>query len=75
MLVFVSRIEAVQELRLRLVSLGLRCSTSCFVIFCLLRIGVGNGLHGDMLQHERDEAILAFRSGASDILIATDVAG
>jgi len=32
------------------------------------------GLHGDMSQHQRDVAMNRFRSGSTNILIATDVA-
>jgi len=32
------------------------------------------GLHGDMEQHQREEVIKGFRSGALEILVATDVA-
>ena len=32
------------------------------------------GLHGDMSQHQRDQAMRRFRDGSSGILIATDVA-
>lgn len=32
------------------------------------------GLHGDMSQHQRDVAMHRFRSGSTNILIATDVA-
>lgn len=32
------------------------------------------GLHGDMSQHQRDMAMRRFRSGSTNILIATDVA-
>merc|ERR1711957_1051671 len=35
---------------------------------------LASGLHGDMLQWERDEAMRAFTSGESKILVATDVA-
>ena len=32
------------------------------------------GLHGDMSQHQRDQVMKGFRKGATEILIATDVA-
>mmetsp|Transcript_7163 Transcript_7163/g.20219 ORF Transcript_7163/g.20219 Transcript_7163/m.20219 type:complete len:487 (-) Transcript_7163:194-1654(-) len=37
-----------------------------------LRVAI---LHGERSQHEREEAMLDFRSGKSPILVATDVAG
>ncbi len=33
-----------------------------------------DGIHGDLSQHQRDRVMEAFRNGATDILIATDVA-
>ena len=35
---------------------------------------LAKGLHGDMVQREREEVIKAFRSSQIDILVATDVA-
>ena len=32
------------------------------------------GLHGDMKQEQRDRVMQGFRSGKTDILVATDVA-
>ncbi|MCM1026736.1 MAG: DEAD/DEAH box helicase [Roseburia sp.] len=41
----------------------------------LKRAGFGaEGLHGDMSQHQRDQAMRRFREGSTGILIATDVA-
>ena len=57
------------------------------MVFCRTRYGVRKlardleykhlnavALHGDLSQHQRDQAMNLFRSGRADILVATDVA-
>ncbi|BCD68817.1 DEAD/DEAH box helicase [Nitratiruptor sp. YY09-18] len=57
------------------------------IVFCRMKVEVdrladflnaqglnARGLHGDMQQRQREETIRAFKKGAADILIATDVA-
>lgn len=58
-LIFVNRIGLVNDLSHNLRVMGFECI----------------GLHGDMIQAERDKAISEFRQGRVSILVATDVAG
>jgi ATP-dependent RNA helicase DDX42 len=58
-LIFVNRIGLVNDLSHNLRVMGFACI----------------GLHGDMIQTERDMAISEFRQGHVTILVATDVAG
>lgn len=57
-LVFCNTKKRVDELSSHLSSLGLNC----------------DALHGDLRQHNRDKTMKKFRSGETQILVATDVA-
>lgn len=52
-------------------------NNSCSLLFSFLLQKRGfkvTGIHGDKSQHDRTEALEAFKSGRTPLLIATDVA-